>query len=232
MIIERKFAAPLFGALLLASSSAIAQDRTSPANWAGIYAGIEAGYGFGNAEWPDDPVATGLDYNLDGFAGGIHGGYNFQYGNVVFGPSVSVLLSGISGDGETRATSLGATIRQDRSTEIKWLGLVNGKLGYDVSGWLPYVTGGLAIGRVRSEGGAFNETTGLPFGTTEQATETHVGFNIGAGLETKVTTNLALGAEYKYVDLGKSLHDFPAQVDRDKSVSTSLFSLKLTYVFN
>ncbi|WP_346907011.1 outer membrane protein [uncultured Roseibium sp.] len=233
MRVFKGFAASIIGAAVLASGSAFAQDMSQPANWAGFYAGVEAGYGFGTAEWRNEPVGVPINADLDGVFGGVQGGYNFQHGNFVFGPSAAFLLSGIEGNGIYRAPPFfGATIRQDRTSNLEWLGLLNAKAGYDFNGWLPYVTGGLAIGQVKGTSGAFNETTGTAFGTTESSRETHLGFNIGAGLETKITSNLSLGAEYKYVDLGQSTYTFPTQASRKVSVHTNLFSLKLSYSFN
>src|SRR5690348_5505729 len=51
-------------------------------NWAGFYAGINAGYEWGKI--------TNLGLNPNGFAGGIQAGYNWQTGGFVFGGETDI----------------------------------------------------------------------------------------------------------------------------------------------
>ncbi|RLQ86894.1 outer membrane protein [Notoacmeibacter ruber] len=57
--------------------------------WDGAYAGVQAGYGFGELDPGDDP---------SGFLGGAHAGYLFQYGSFVVGPEFDIDASGIDSD--------------------------------------------------------------------------------------------------------------------------------------
>jgi outer membrane immunogenic protein len=132
---------PFLAAVILASCvvSASAADMTvkaasvAPAyNWTGFYAGINAGYTWGNdnsvrsigSPGPCDPIAGGgctatpnystlsaigstfnLPANLDGFIGGGQIGYNWQ-----FNRSVAGLEADIQGIGRHGASSLLATV--------------------------------------------------------------------------------------------------------------------------
>jgi outer membrane immunogenic protein len=68
---------------------------------------------------------------------------------------------------------------------------VRGRVGYAADRFLPYVTGGAALGNI-------NATTGNLTTSTVNA-----GWTIGAGLEFSFTPNWSAKAEYLYVDLGK-----------------------------
>ena len=68
---------------------------------------------------------------------------------------------------------------------------MRGRVGYAADRFLPYVTGGAALGNI-------NATTN---GLTTSAS--NAGWTIGAGLEFAVTPNWSAKAEYLYVSLGK-----------------------------
>ncbi len=86
-----------------------------PITWSGFYLGGNLGANFGN-----DDNFTGDDTR---FIGGVHGGYNFQRGNWLFG---------IEGD---------ANFAED----IDYLASVRGRLGFVADKWLIYGTGGVAF---------------------------------------------------------------------------------------
>lgn len=66
---------------------------------------------------------------------------------------------------------------------------------FSVDGFLPYVTGGLAI--------AGNTIKATPLGgPTTSNDKTHIGFAAGAGVEYALTDRLSAKVEYLYVDLG------------------------------
>lgn len=222
----------LLGGLVGLAMASVAQAQEPVGSWAGLYAGIEAGYGFGTADWTNDPNFSG-DTNPDGFFGGAHIGYNFQSGAWVFGPEISVLFGDMEGSGVQRANVLGATIRQDRSNALSWAVLANARVGYEMGGWLPYLSGGLAVGEGQATSSAFNETVpGLFSPNIAKASETHVGFNIGVGVEKQITSNLSLGLDYKYIDLGSRTYNFPLQTARNIDLQTSVVGLRLNYRMN
>ena len=61
---------------------------------------------------------------------------------------------------------------------------------------MPYVTGGLAVGDVKSTVAGFGSST-----------ETQVGWTVGGGLEASIAGPWTAKVEYLYVDLGKTSRD-------------------------
>ena len=76
-------------------------------------------------------------------------------------------------------------------TKHNWLGTFRGRVGYAFDRFLPYFTGGVALGEVQAN------LTGFP-----AATETRTGWTIGGGMEYAFITNWTMKLEYLYVDLG------------------------------
>jgi outer membrane immunogenic protein len=120
-------------------------------------------------------------------SGGLIGGtvgYNWQFGGAVIGAEGDIDWSGIKG-----TTSV--LCAPGCETRNRWLATARARLGYGFDRFLPYLTGGLAVGDI-------NVTRpGLPGGNISNA-----GWTVGAGLEVGLVSNVSLKAEYLYVDLG------------------------------
>ena len=74
-------------------------------------------------------------------------------------------------------------------------GTFRGRLGYALGsngGWLPYVTGGLAVADIKSWD-AFWPASSSDF---------RAGWTIGGGIETILMTNVTFKLEYLYADFG------------------------------
>jgi outer membrane immunogenic protein len=155
----------------------------SPAyNWTGFYLGINGGGGFGRSDW----TTTG-QFDLSGGLVGATAGYNWQTGAWVFGLEGDVDWTNIKGTTTTVACPLGC------QTSNSWIATVRGRVGYAFDRFLPYITGGLAVGDIRAR------TPGFPGNS-----ETSAGWTVGAGLEFAIVGNWTAKAEYLYVDLGKN----------------------------
>ncbi|SFJ05319.1 outer membrane protein [Methylobacterium brachiatum] len=219
-------------------------------DWSGVYVGGHGGYtsaalGFKNALSPmvygrshDSTAET--DFGASGLLSppskrvgsasfGGYTGYNVQYGSFVFGIEgdyTNFGRLGYSGDSisRTKTNSLGLqetlALNGTSATRINDYGTLRARLGYAIDSLMPYVTGGVAIGRARvadslsySDSGfdvsAYNATlAGTPtyvnrFNTAyyEQRSRTKVvaGVALGAGIEYAITPNILLRAEYQYV---------------------------------
>jgi len=156
-------------------------EVTQAYNWTGFYFGANGGGGWGHSFWSAQPTGVGLS---GGQVGGT-AGYNWQIGNAVLGIEGDIDWSGLQGTGTSAACPLGCT------TSDSWLSTVRGRVGYAFDRFMPYVTGGLAVGDIRAA------TPGLVGGTSSNA-----GWTIGAGLEVALPGNWSAKAEYLHVDLG------------------------------
>ena len=150
-------------------------------DWTGFYFGANGGGGWGHSWWSAN--TTGI--NPSGGQVGGTAGYNIELGNVVFGVEGDIDWSGLNGS-STSTGCLGGC-----STSDSWLSTVRGRIGYAFDRFMPYVTGGLAIGDIRAAAPGF---TG--------GDATNAGWTLGAGLEVALPGNWTAKAEYLHVDLG------------------------------
>jgi outer membrane immunogenic protein len=72
-----------------------------------------------------------------------------------------------------------------------WLGTARGRVGFAFDRFLPFVTGGLAVGDINANVPGFGS-----------ATTTNAGWTVGGGLEMALGKNWTAKAEYLHVDLG------------------------------
>jgi outer membrane immunogenic protein len=151
-------------------------------SWTGPYVGISGGYGWGDS----DDFRGGAFPGSASHDGGLFGatlGYNWQMGAAVVGVEGDISWSGLEGGG----VCSGAFCRVNND----WLGTVRGRLGYNGGRWMPYVTGGLAVGNIDARvAGNSNDST-------------QAGWTIGGGIEAAIAGPWTAKLEYLYVDLGK-----------------------------
>ena len=179
-------------ALLSAVAAAQAADLPQPsykapaysspayANWTGFYVGLNAGYGFGKSNWDIPAVSP----SPKGFLGGGTVGYNLQTGTWLWGLEADFDMSTMKGS----ADCLGGSCE----TKNSWLATARGRIGYaGWNNWLPYLTGGLAMGDIKAAS---------PAGS---ASKTKLGYVLGAGVEYAFMSNWSAKLEYLYADLGK-----------------------------
>lgn len=150
-------------------------------NWTGFYLGINGGGAWGQSTW--DTVGS---FDISGGLIGGTAGYNWQVGQWVLGLEGDLDAANISNNAITPVCPLGC------KTNDFWLGTARGRVGYAFDRFLPYVTGGLAVGNIKAS---------TPLFLGQSATD--AGWTVGAGLEFALVNNWTLKAEYLYVDLGK-----------------------------
>ncbi len=164
--------------------------------WTGLYLGGVVGYGWGEV----DTDTTSFD--ADGFLGGVYTGYNYQFpNNVVLGIEGDVTYHDQDGSGG------GVSANTD------WNGTLRPRLGYAFDRFMPYITGGLAVGNVEaSEPG-------------DSDSGTAVGWTAGAGVETAITDNIVGRVEYRYTDLGSNGASLATAGDVDVSSHSVMVGL-------
>lgn len=163
-------------------------------NWTGFYAGLHAGYGWGDIH-QFDSGGRSPDFDWDGFVGGGTLGYNWQTGAWVFGVEADISWSDIRGR-TSSSSGWGCVVSNGCINEIDWFGTLRGRVGFAANQSLVYVTGGLAYGRVF---GALGNGCGVAC-----VSETETGWTAGAGFEWAFAPNWSAKAEYLFVDLGRS----------------------------
>jgi len=194
------FAAAGLAAMTGSIGTAPAADMSRPAyrapppayvvpiyNWTGFYVGANAGYGWGSTNWS----ALGSSFDLKGGLVGGQIGYNWQFGQFVYGIEGDIDWTNINGNSTVNGP-LGCAGNVCTTTN-NFLSTVRGRVGYAIDRWMPYLTGGLAVGNI--------ETT-TPF--TTGVNQTNAGWTLGGGLEVAVAPNWTVKAEYLHVDLGST----------------------------
>ena len=189
---------------------------SSPAtafSWTGFYLGLHGGYGWGDA---DSDLSSGLEgdiagasVDLDGWFGGVQGGYNYQMGNFVLGLEADASWSGIDGDGSGDGTvGAGPTpVTYNSQVDLDWLATVRLRAGFAIDRALIYGTGGVAFAQVNYDYDVTDGTDTISGSNDENMT----GWTIGGGVEYAATQNFMVKLEYLYTDLG----------DFDDSVTTA-----------
>ena len=114
--------------------------------------------------------ALGSNFDVKGGLFGGQVGYNWQFGQFVYGLEADVDWTDIHGNSLVNgAAGCAANVC---STKNNFLSTARGRVGYAVDRWMPYLTGGLAVGNI--------DTT-TPF--TTGVDQTKAGWTIGGGVE-------------------------------------------------
>jgi opacity protein-like surface antigen len=227
-------------ALALSSAALGAQAQTADKGWTGPYVGAQAGWGWRAGHGHDamgvdsnldgtfnDTVANGSGGNLfsPGFcrgtargstpAAGCHednGGFEFG-GRAGYDWQLNHFVVGLVG--EASRTDVGDSMSAFSTTpdsytfsrNLKGVLAARARAGYAFGGNLLYATGGYAAGRIQH---AFSTTNVDNTATIQQGDKWANGWQLGGGIEHKVTPNLSLGLEYLYTKLDDK--DFTARI--------------------
>lgn len=191
------------GVAALASAPVLAADVTyqeppAPApifeaapvsTWAGPYAGLQLGYGFGGNTDVSPTGLPGVGIDTDGFIGGGFAGYNFQSGGFVYGLEADVNYNNMRGDNARFESRDGVD------------GSLRARAGVAVTDdILVYGTAGGAAQRLK-----VTDTTVA--GASD--TKTMTGYTVGAGVDARMTEQVFARAEYRYTDYGSKTFDLP-----------------------
>lgn len=152
--------------------------------WTGVYAGGHLGGTWGSVSSP----GTSGNIDLQGFAGGIHGGYNFQRGSMLLGIEADATWSGADDSQTINSAQL--------SVSTPWLASVRGRLGLVHESWLFYVTGGFGFGELKL---AVSDPS-VPINVSLAKSDT--GYVIGAGIEKKFGSRVSGRAELLHYGFG------------------------------
>jgi len=234
-------------ALAAFAGPGMAADLYTPApepvmlyDWNGFYLGGHAGYLWGNFDYsapggPEgseaDPISGSID--VDGFVGGIVGGWNFQNGPWVFGLEGDFGWTGADGTG-----GVGVSVGDDEeaiiigNVDLNWNAHIRGRVGVtlgDEGRTLLFIAGGLAIADVDASGGVGFDDVSVG--------GTYTGWSIGGGANHAFSENLIAGIEVLYDDYGSKTYEIDFCNDGcfdDAKTSLDAFTIRgtLTYHFN
>jgi outer membrane immunogenic protein len=208
------------GGNVIAAERAVKAPATARShNWTGFYAGVNAGYGWGNGDTSFDPLPSAVAFanlapttlrpNPGGLIGGLQVGYNLQSGRLVWGIETDFQFSGITGSViqtpiiRNNGTPVAGASYLSASEKTDWFGTLRLRAGVTpIDRVLLYVTGGLAYGHVSYTGTTdYSPAGSLVFPASVSTTK--VGWAIGGGTEWVLSANWTAKAEYLYYDLGR-----------------------------
>ena len=165
------------GSALLLSAPVFAADLNEPIPQAPYAAPVTSSafdwtgaYVGANVGYTWANQAAGAGKDHDGVVGGVFAGYNYQMPNNIV----------VGGEGEVAYGGADPL--------ATWTGAVRGRAGYAFDNILVYGTVGGLVGQGEMKLGSGSET------------RTHVGYQVGAGIEAALTTNVTARAEYLYTD--------------------------------
>ncbi|ODT08381.1 MAG: hypothetical protein ABS35_44355 [Kaistia sp. SCN 65-12] len=213
-------------------------EAPPPFSWAGFYAGVHAGYAWGDEDdnqsnlfgEPEPQLDIADSFNMDGFIGGVHGGYNWQMNQFVFGVEGDIDYTNIKGSEGYAGyvpNLFGDYVEGSLELESNWQASLRLRAGYAVDNFLMYATGGVAFadGKMTSSGYNFDDEVNY----SSDDSNTHVGWTIGIGAEYAFTPNWIARAELRYTDFGSKTYDLlegPVDASWDQTAVTVGLSYK------
>lgn len=180
--------------------------------WQGLYGGIFAGWGAGNADVifntkNEDGHFWDLSHDIDGWFGGARGGFDIQSGMWVFGVFGDIALADINGNRTNPQDSsnfIGVGSAEDGppvnfKTQIDKIATLQAR-GGPVLGQrtLIYAHGGAAIADVTLSG------SGGPANDFNSQSDWRAGVVGGFGIEHMLFNNVSVFAEYSYMNFLQS----------------------------
>jgi outer membrane immunogenic protein len=192
------------------------------ASWTGWYVGINGGGVWGTADTSVSfspgggnnyapisggsaiVVATGSNRinNSGGLVGGQFG-YLWQNGRFVGGLEaafdwMNARGSSVNTAGYTQGGSIGQTFTFSDRVSTNWLFTFLARAGFDMGGWYPYVTGGLAVADLKFNG-TFVDSFFDPGKGLVSINQARAGFAVGGGAEWRFNSHWSMRGEYLYM---------------------------------
>jgi outer membrane immunogenic protein len=196
--------------------------------WTGFYIGAHVGGGWGTKEWDAITMVPGFapvksvaladvtgTHTVNGFLGGVQGGFNIQFGPTVWGVEAQWSGADVKGHGpcfgEIGFGVASFDTSSTCSTKVRSIGTIAARFGLAWDHTLVYVKGG---------GGWANDRFNLhstsnanfppPFATFNfgEITDTRWGGMVGAGVEQAIGGGWSAKVEYNYLHLGTKTYTF------------------------
>jgi outer membrane immunogenic protein len=169
-------------------------------DWCGFYVGGHVGYGWSSWDGQltsDDGPAFGVinhnNFRVNGIVAGFHAGYNWQFGQWVFGIEGDASIT--PGWNDKLTNPFGPNTVDNSlfaQTQIDWLASIRGRLGMVFNHTLIYGTAGVAWAR-----GTYTAGSSSPQ-NDDRHRFTKTGFVVGGGIEWKAAPSVSLRLEGLY----------------------------------
>jgi outer membrane immunogenic protein len=211
-------------------------------NWQGPYIGIHGGFSRGHWDGKlettaGDPVDNYAGYDNpfksiegEGWNAGAQIGFNYQVEKLVLGAEIDASWTNHEGSKTFVTDDYNGDYAKEHSFSLDYFGTARVRAGYDMGFLMPYLTGGLAFGH--SEGNLSISYPNAPalagMTSNASASQHHLGWTIGAGIEAKLGNNWSIKAEYLHMDLGRKDYDFKGEVFNGAPFNTDSFDNDLT----
>lgn len=177
--------------LLVAAAAALALGSFASAAQAGDLGGAYLGVNFGHDWTKLETQTSGLTFQPGsaddtGIEFGIAAGYNVVQGGLLLGVELDL--------NNANHVATYAVGTQAVTTELLYLASARARVGYDVGGFVPYITGGVAGGESVLK---INDAV-----SNLSSRNLQLGYTIGAGVEFAVTDQISVKSEYSYSNIG------------------------------
>jgi outer membrane immunogenic protein len=202
----------------------VKSDVNVPPSIAGVYIGIDGGFGGGEFDFRNLGTFAGQQwlrgvhnvYRAGGAIGGGQIGYNFISSNNYF----------IGGEFDFNWVDINAkqnfgwdyaSLTSDPNNVIyngrerigaRWIGTTRGRIGYQFEAFVPYLTGGIAFGEsvYQVNTGSYQIYGKNPnfnlYKIAGSGSQISVGWAAGAGIEIPIFKNISVKTEYLYTQFG------------------------------
>jgi len=216
----------LGGPALAADMPVKAAPVISPVvTWSGFYFGgsIGAAWMKPDAFFVPSTVTTSAAFPTDtSWIGGLHTGYNWQFGHIVLGTETNYLFTDLN------SSIICPTVVLTCTTRVQNIFMTGGRLGFAWNNLLLYGAGGYS--RTQWEQLSRVTATGLP---NESAQSWHDGWYAGGGVEWAFTPSIWLGVDYTHVEVNRRLDiGIPATVptsDRSQGGTIDMVRAKISF---
>jgi outer membrane immunogenic protein len=219
----------LGGAASAADLAVKARPMPAPVfTWTGFYIGAHLGGGWGTKEW--DAVSmqfgttaagfvplSGRDvtgtHTVNGFLGGVQGGFNWQVGPTVWGVEAQWSGADVKGHGACFSeVGPGAAFDLDSrcDTKVRSIGTIAARFGLAWDHTLVYVKGGGGWANDRFNLHSSFNPNFFPNAVNSygEITDTRWGGMVGAGVEQAIGGGWSAKVEYNYLHLGTKTYTF------------------------
>jgi outer membrane immunogenic protein len=171
----------------------------APYSWGGFYLGGHVGYG---VMWSylrdldDEFDNENTNTRRHGFLGGVHAGYNWQFGSAVVGVEADFAGTTING---TKDFNVNAGTPEHNEASLDWFGTFRGRAGLAFDRSLFFITAGAAYAKIDQR--HFETNAAGAVTSAFSSNKVHWGLAVGGGVEHAFTNNWSARLDAMYVTL-------------------------------